>query len=117
MWLVDFEYAGVGDSWFDLANLSINNDLDDAACEQLLELSFGEVREAQRARLGLMRIVSDLREAMWGVVQQALSTLEVDYVDYARSHLSRCLENANDRRVPDWLREAAADSGWSPAQG
>jgi len=117
VWLVDFEYAGVGDPWFDLANLSINNDLDDAACEQLLELSFGEVREAQRARLGLMRIVSDLREAMWGVVQQALSTLDVDYVGYARSHLSRCLENANDRRVPDWLREAAADSGWSPAQG
>jgi thiamine kinase-like enzyme len=112
VWLVDYEYAGVGDPWFDLANLSINNDLDDAACELLLELYFGGVREFHRARLGLMRIVSDLREAMWGVVQQALSTLDVDYVSYAGRHLSRCLESANDRRVNAWLREAAAESGW-----
>jgi thiamine kinase-like enzyme len=115
VWLVDYEYAGVGDPWFDLANLSINNDLDDGACERLLSSYFVDVREAHRARLGLMRIVSDLREAMWGVVQQALSTLDVDYVSYASTHFSRCLESANDRRVPGWLREAATDSGWPPS--
>ena len=112
VWLVDFEYAGVGDPWFDLANFSINNDLDDAARELLLGRYFGEVGETHRARLGLMRIVSDLREAMWGVVQQALSTLDVDYVGYASKHFSRCLESANDRRVSGWLREAARDNGW-----
>ena len=60
-----------------------------------------------------MRIVSDLREAMWGVLQQALSTLDVDFVEYATRHFSRCLESANDRRVNGWLADAATGSGWT----
>ena len=30
-----------------------------------------------------MRVVSDFREAMWGVLQQGVSTLDVDFVAYA----------------------------------
>jgi hypothetical protein len=54
-----------------------------------------------------MRIVSDFREAMWGVVQQAISTLDVDYVEYADRHFARCLESARDERFDGWLRDAA----------
>ena len=53
-----------------------------------------------------MRIVSDLREAMWGVVQQAISTLDFDYVDYADRHFGRLLANADDARVDAWLEAA-----------
>jgi hypothetical protein len=56
-----------------------------------------------------MRIMSDFREAMWGVVQQALSTLDFDYVDYAARHLTRCLVSADDRRFPTWLRNSAGE--------
>ena len=41
IWLVDWEYAGMGDRFFDLANFSINHELDDAQNEQLLEAYFG----------------------------------------------------------------------------
>jgi thiamine kinase-like enzyme len=30
-WIVDYEYAGMGDPFFDLGNLSVNNGLDDGA--------------------------------------------------------------------------------------
>ena len=40
-------------------------------------------RPDRLARLTLMRIVSDFREAMWGVLQQGISTLDVDFVAYA----------------------------------
>ena len=53
-----------------------------------------------------MRIVSDLREAMWGVVQQAISTLDFDYVDYATRHFRRLLASADDPRVDVWLEAA-----------
>ncbi len=56
-----------------------------------------------------MRIMSDFREAMWGVVQQAISTLDFDYVDYADRHFARCLANASDDRFDGWLRAAAAE--------
>ena len=53
-----------------------------------------------------MRIVSDLREAMWGVVQQAISTLDFDYVDYATRHFRRLLASSDDARVDGWLDAA-----------
>ena len=36
-----------------------------------------------------MRFMSDFREAMWGVVQQAISELDFDFDDYARRALRR----------------------------
>jgi thiamine kinase-like enzyme len=109
VWIVDFEYGGMGDLFFDLGNLSINNGLSVDAQEMLLRLYFGTVTEAHRARLQLMRIMSDFREAMWGVVQQAISTLDFDYVDYAGRHFARCLANASDDRFVEWLRAAASE--------
>jgi thiamine kinase-like enzyme len=106
VWIVDYEYAGMGDPFFDLGNLSINNDLTPEAQEMLLAHYFGSVSAGHRARLALMRIVSDLREAMWGVVQQALSSLDFDYVDYADRHFGRLLENAGDPNFDDWLEAA-----------
>jgi len=106
-WIVDYEYAGMGDPFFDLGNLSINNGLDDDAQALLLRTYFDDVHDVHRARLALMRIVSDLREAMWGVVQQAISTLDFDYVGYADRHFDRLLANATDARLPDWLIAAS----------
>ena len=107
--IVDYEYAGMGDLFFDLGNFSINNGISDEAQERLLELYFGAVRPALRARLKLMRIMSDFREAMWGVVQQGLSTLDFDYVDYADRHFARCLASAGDERFGAWLEDARGE--------
>ena len=88
--LVDWEYAGMGHRLFDLGNLSVNNDFDEAADERLLAAYFGApVTAARRAALALMRIVSDAREAAWGVVQSVISTLDFDFDAYARRHLER----------------------------
>jgi thiamine kinase-like enzyme len=106
VWIVDYEYAGMGDPFFDLGNLSINNGLLPPAQETLLRLYVGDVRDVHRARLGLMRIMSDFREAMWGVLQQGISTLDVDYVAYADKHFARLEETADDDRFEDWLAAA-----------
>jgi thiamine kinase-like enzyme len=104
--IVDYEYAGMGDLFFDLGNFSINNGISEDAQERLLELYFGAVRRPARARMKLMRIMSDFREAMWGVVQQGISTLEFDYVGYADRHFARCLGTASDERFGSWLEDA-----------
>lgn len=110
VWLVDYEYAGMGDPFFDLGNLSVNNDLDEDAQGALLRHAFGEVRDRHRARLALMRLMSDFREAMWGVMQQAISTLDVDYVAYADTHFSRLLGNAAAMPLDDMLAAAQEPS-------
>ena len=111
LWLVDYEYAGMGDPFFDLGNLSINNGLSEDAQERMLKHYFGEVTEVDRARLGLMRIMSDFREAMWGVAQQGLSTLDIDYVEYADNHFDRLARAMAERPVDRWLAVAAEGIG------
>jgi thiamine kinase-like enzyme len=87
--IVDWEYAGMGDRFFDLANFSINHELDVDASGALLEAYLGHVREADAQALELMRFMSDFREAMWGVVQSAVSELDFDFVAYAAEHFER----------------------------
>ena len=108
-WLVDYEYAGMGDPFFDLGNLAVNNDLDPAADELLLTHAFGEIGDRHRARLALMRLMSDFREGMWGVLQQAISTMDVDFVAYAGEHFDRLLGAASTPEFERSLREAAGD--------
>ena len=87
--IVDWEYAGMGDRFFDLANFSINHELDAVGCATLLTSYFGEVRPEDGAALELMRFMSDFREAMWGVVQATVSELDFDFSAYARDHFER----------------------------
>ncbi len=49
LWIVDWEYAGMGDRYFDLANFSVNNELADADEEALLADYFGEPPSAAQA--------------------------------------------------------------------
>jgi thiamine kinase-like enzyme len=87
--IVDWEYAGMGDPFFDLANFSINHELDQASRDVLLDAYFGEARADDARALELMRFMSDFREAMWGVVQTAVSELDFDFAGYATEHFER----------------------------
>jgi thiamine kinase-like enzyme len=107
--IVDWEYAGMGDPYFDLGNFSINHELTPDDDANLLGTYHGSVPIDRLARLTLMRIVSDFREAMWGVLQQGISTLDVDFVAYAGEHFDRLLANATTPAFERSLREAAGD--------
>ena len=108
--LVDWEYAGMGHRLFDLANLAVNNAFDDAAEVRLLEAYDDErpARPARCAALKLMKIVSDAREAAWGVVQGLISELEFDFAGYADQHFERLDRAAADPRLEDHLNAASA---------
>ena len=85
----------MGDPFFDLANFSINHELD-------ADGRRGAARGLLRARpatsdlraLELMRFMSDFREAMWGVVQTAVSELDFDFAGYAAEHFERLRRTA-----------------------
>ena len=98
--IVDWEYAGMGDVFFDLANFAVNNGLSDDETAELLRAYFGDVRPEHERALTLMRFMSDFREAMWGVVQQALSDLDFDFRAYAGDHFERLERTASERGVP-----------------
>jgi thiamine kinase-like enzyme len=107
--LVDWEYAGMGHRLFDLGNLAVNADFGEKEEERLLSAYFGrEPSEGQRASLRLMRIMSDAREAAWGVVQAMVSELDFDFEGYASRHFERLTAATDDPRLEEWLDAAAA---------
>jgi thiamine kinase-like enzyme len=105
--IVDWEYAGMGDVTFDLANYAMHQELSDAQDERLLRSYFGEVTARRVARLKLMRIVAELREAMWYMVGMHVSSSAGDFVGSADTHFTRYRHALDDARVPIWLAQAA----------
>jgi thiamine kinase-like enzyme len=108
--IIDWEYAGMGDAFFDLGNFSTNHELSAEEDAILLGAYGREIRPGGLARLTLMRVVSDFREAMWGVLQQGISSLDVDFVGYAASRFERLLGNAAEPRFEDALDEVSVES-------
>lgn len=105
--ILDWEYAGMGNRFFDLGNLAVNNGLDEEAERTLLEAYFGEPPDKRRlASLRLMRFMSDFREAMWGVVQGAVSDLDFDFEKYATEHFERLRETGEQPDFSRWIKEA-----------
>ena len=86
----------MGDPFFDLANFSINHELDEGRTRPLLEAYLGDVRAEDARALELMRFMSDFREAMWGVVQTAVSELDFDFAAYAAEHFERLERTAGE---------------------
>jgi len=102
--IVDWEYAGMGQPCFDLGNLSINNDFDEATDDRLLTAYHGEVpSQERRAALKLMRVLSDAREAAWSVVQSVVSELEFDFEGYGHGHFERLLSSVESSSFSEWL--------------
>jgi thiamine kinase-like enzyme len=94
LWLVDWEYAGMGDPFFDLGNFAVNNELAEEGENALLAAYGSDDGDA----LVLMRFMSDFREAMWGIVQLAISELEFDFGAYAEEHFERLARTAAEPR-------------------
>jgi len=110
--IVDWEYAGCGDRYFDLGNFAVNNELDETQEAELLAAYFESPASDRRlASLRLMRFMSDFREAMWGAVQSTISDLEFDFSEYCAKHFDRMRESAADGRMEALLEEAGGATG------
>lgn len=104
--ILDWEYAGMGDVTYDLANFSSHHRLDDDQLGLLLEAYFGEATAQQFARLKLYWPMSEIHEAMWGTTQTGISKLDEDFQTYADLWFGRATEAMGDLRWDRWITEA-----------
>jgi thiamine kinase-like enzyme len=107
LYVLDWEYAGMGDPYFDLGNFSRNHGFSEDQDRTLLEAYVGRATPGRLARLRLMRIASDMREAMWGLLQSGISHLDFNFRDYADRHFQRAAEGIGDPHWSEWLKEAS----------
>jgi thiamine kinase-like enzyme len=88
VWLVDWEYAGVGHPLFDLASVSSNCGFSADQERALLVAYAGQVDPRSLRELRILKTVSLLREALWAVIQTVASEIAFDYVKYARDNFT-----------------------------
>ncbi len=101
--LLDWEYAGMGDIFFDLGNFCHHHRLNDDLMRVLLKEYFGEITPRIFARCKLMSPVSEIHEAMWGTTQTGISTLDEDFQAYADLFFGRARQQMTDFRWEQWL--------------
>jgi thiamine kinase-like enzyme len=114
VWLVDWEYAGVGHPLFDLAGVSANcgfSAADDAALLSAYRGTPG-ADPADLRELRVLKAMSLLREALWSVIQTVASDLAFDYAAYADTNFRayRAARRGVDREG------GAADGGMTDDQ-
>ena len=95
VWIIDWEYAAMGDPFFDLGNYAANQRLESGAVRFLLKECLGAAGRDAVERLELQRLASDLREAFWGFAQAGISRLDFDFMSYAAKHLGRFTRGAS----------------------
>lgn len=103
--IIDWEYGGMGDPYFDLGNFAAHHLLRDKQDDLVLDEYFGETSQFKRARLNIFKGLSDFREAMWAMVQIGVSSLDVDYRDYGNTFFDRFIKRIDDPRFPQWLNQ------------
>ena len=109
VWLVDWEYAGMGDRYFDLGNLSINNGFGEDDDRALLDAYWDEPCTDRRfAALRLMRV--DVRRARGDVGRRSSRDHRAGLrLRRLRRRAPRAPGRATiaDPRFEGWLRDAA----------
>jgi len=109
VYLLDWEYGGMGDPFFDLGGFAANQELDDEGIDLLLETYLdGTVQPADHARIRLMMLVSDLRGSLWGYLQSGLPGLGPDYARYGAKHFARYVERSESGELEGWLEQLTA---------
>ena len=90
LWLLDFDYAGFNSPLFDLGGLASNSELSNEDREFLLEAYFERpVDDRLRLQGQAMLTASLLREAMWSMVSELGSRIEMDFRPYTEENLAR----------------------------
>jgi thiamine kinase-like enzyme len=107
LYILDWEYAGMGDAFFDLANFSDHHNLSDEQDHWMLNCYFKDVQPNHWAHLKIMKIMSDLREATWGMVQIGISKLDFDFYEYADKFFGRVIDNIHNPHWNEYLKEVS----------
>jgi thiamine kinase-like enzyme len=106
MWIVDWEYSGMNDPMWDLGDLAVEGQFDEAQEEEMIRAWFGgEPRPAERGRIVIHKAMCDLLWTLWGLIQLANANPADDFRAYADGRFARCKALM---ATPEFARHVAA---------
>lgn len=102
IYLIDWEFSGMNDPLWDLADLSVEGHLGPEQDRAMMEAYWhDDVPEELYSRLELYKAMSDHLWSLWGFIQYANDNPLDDFLTYAQERLRRCEERME---TPDFGR-------------
>lgn len=83
LWLIDWEYGAMSEPFFDLASLASADSFTVDEMDELLNIYAESPSQEMRQRLKQLRILADLRWALWALIQMRTSSLDLPYEKWA----------------------------------
>lgn len=108
IWLIDYDYAGNNDAFFELGNTWTECDLDDDHLVELVTAYVGHEAPALVARARLQATVSRYGWALWGFIQAATSDDDYDYAGWGQERFDKAVADFRSPQFTTWLDAAGA---------
>jgi thiamine kinase-like enzyme len=90
IYLIDWEYSGMNDPLWDLADLSVEAGFEPEQDRTMMEAYYGaRLSPALYSRLEVHKAMSDLHWSVWGFVQHAKGNPAEDFRSYGLERLGR----------------------------
>jgi thiamine kinase-like enzyme len=109
LWLIDYEYSGNNDACFELGNLASEAALSPEQLEELVAAYDGRLLHHRVARARLWGIVAQYGWMLWASIQDAVSTLDVDFWSWGLAKYERAVAELDDPAFERLLAEATRD--------
>ena len=111
LWLIDYEYSGNNDPFFELGNTWTETQLDDDHLDELVTAYVGHHSAESVARARLQATVSRYGWSLWGYIQGATSDQDFDFHGWGQERYDAAVE---DFRSPQFGRLLDTAAGSRP---
>jgi len=97
MWIVDWEYSGMNDPFWDLGDLSVEAGFTPAQDAEIMRAYCGnEPAAAEMGRMVIYKAMCDLLWTLWGLIQHSNGNQAEDFWAYSINRFERCKSLMND---------------------
>jgi thiamine kinase-like enzyme len=105
MWVIDWEYGGMTDPYFDLGDFCVEHPFSPAEEQFVLTAYCGGMDEHRYARMMLHKLVADLWWSIWAMIQCRVSKIDFDFHEYGMGRIRRFCDNAAQPGYEEWLAQ------------
>ena len=103
MWVIDWEYGGMTDPYFDLGDFCVEHPLLADEERFVITAYCGAMDEHRYARMMLHKLVADLWWSIWAMIQCRVSKIDFDFYEYGMGRIRRFCDNAAHADYEEWL--------------
>jgi thiamine kinase-like enzyme len=107
VWLIDYDYSGNGDPFFELGNAATESEFDEERTRAWTAAYLGRDDPRLFARVQLQALCSEYGWALWGFIQAGSSSLDFDFHGWGMHRFEKAARTFTSPALPRLLERVA----------